>query len=88
MDYTALLASREVKDLRPEGDIILEGQYREAYDAMLDAHNAGLYVGLIGPVGAGSSARVLPGCAVGLEDRTLTATIAPTPMIAQNHHFL
>ena len=56
MDYTALLASREVKDLRPEGDIILEGQYREAYDAMLDAHNAGLYVGLIGPVGAGKTA--------------------------------
>jgi len=55
-DYTALLASKEVKDLRAEGDIILEGQYRDAYDALTDAHNAGLYAGLIGPVGSGKTA--------------------------------
>lgn len=55
-DYTALLASKEVKDLRSTSDIVLEGQYKEAYDAMTDAHNAGLYVGLIGPVGAGKTA--------------------------------
>lgn len=55
-DYTALLASKEVKDLRSTSDIVLEGQYKDAYDAMTDAHNAGLYVGLIGPVGAGKTA--------------------------------
>jgi MoxR-like ATPase len=45
-----------VKDLRADSEIILEGQYKDAYDAMTDAHNAGLYVGLIGPVGAGKTA--------------------------------
>jgi MoxR-like ATPase len=55
-DYTALLASKEVKDLRSESEIVLEGQYKEAYDAMMDAYHAGLYVGLIGPVGSGKTA--------------------------------
>jgi len=55
-DYTALLASKEVKDLRSDTEIVLEGQYRDAYDAMTDAHNAGLYVGIIGPMGAGKTA--------------------------------
>jgi len=55
-DYKALLAAKEVKDLRADSEIVLEGQYKDAYDAMTDAHNAGLYVGLIGPVGAGKTA--------------------------------
>jgi MoxR-like ATPase len=55
-DYAKLLAEREVKDLRSSTSIVLEGQYQEAYDAMLDAHNAGLFVGLIGPVGSGKTA--------------------------------
>jgi len=55
-DYTALLESKKVTDLRPDSDIILEGQYKEAYEAMLDAYHAGLYVGLIGPVGSGKTA--------------------------------
>lgn len=55
-DYTALLESTQVKDLKQEADIILEGQYKDAYDAMMDAYHAGLYVGLIGPVGAGKTA--------------------------------
>jgi MoxR-like ATPase len=55
-DYTKLLESKQVTDLRADADIVLEGQYRDAYDAMLDAYHAGLYVGLIGPVGAGKTA--------------------------------
>ncbi len=55
-DYTALLESKIVKNLHQDSDIILEGQYKEAYDAMLDAYHAGLYVGLIGPVGSGKTA--------------------------------
>ena len=55
-DYAKLMADKEVKDLRESKPIILEGQYKEAYDAMLDAYNAGLYVGLIGPVGSGKTA--------------------------------
>ncbi|MGC4119422.1 MAG: MoxR family ATPase [Myxococcales bacterium] len=55
-DHARLLAEREVKDLKSETPIVLEGQYREAYDAMLDAYHAGLYVGLIGPVGSGKTA--------------------------------
>lgn len=34
----------------------MEGQYKYAYDAMLDAYNAGLFVGLVGPVGCGKTA--------------------------------
>jgi MoxR-like ATPase len=56
IDPTQLLADSEVKDLKQDTPIILEGQYQEAYDAMLDAYHAGLYVGLIGPVGSGKTA--------------------------------
>jgi MoxR-like ATPase len=56
MDLVNLLRSKEVETLLPEGDIVLEGQYRDAYDAMLDAYHAGLYAGLVGPVGAGKTA--------------------------------
>ena len=56
MDTLELLESSKITDLSDKSEMILEGQYREAYDAMLDAHNAGLYVGLIGPVGAGKTA--------------------------------
>ncbi len=55
-DYTKLLESKQVTDLKPDADIVLEGQYKDAYDAMLDAYHAGLYVGLIGPVGSGKTA--------------------------------
>jgi MoxR-like ATPase len=51
-----LLAAKEIKDLRQDTQIVLEGQYKEAYDAMVDAYNADLYVGLIGPVGSGKTA--------------------------------
>lgn len=56
LDPLDLLARSEVADLAQSTPIILEGQYREAYDAMLDAYHAGLYVGLIGPVGSGKTA--------------------------------
>ena len=56
MDHAKLLESKEVTDLRADAPIILEGQYKEAYDAMNDAYNAGLYAGLIGPVGSGKTA--------------------------------
>jgi MoxR-like ATPase len=56
IDYTALLESKQVSDLKQESDIVLEGQYKDAYDAMIDAYHANLYVGLIGPVGSGKTA--------------------------------
>lgn len=56
MDTLALLSSAKIDDPGGDADLVLEGQYREAYDAMTDAYNAGLYVGLIGPVGAGKTA--------------------------------
>jgi MoxR-like ATPase len=55
-DHSSLLDSKQVTDMRSDTDIVLEGQYRDAYDAMLDAYHAGLYVGLIGPVGSGKTA--------------------------------
>jgi MoxR-like ATPase len=51
-----LLAAAKIETLDNPADILLEGQYKVAYDAMMDAHNAGLYVGLIGPVGSGKTA--------------------------------
>ena len=42
IDYTALLESRQVSDLKQEADIVLEGQYKDAYDAMMDAYHANL----------------------------------------------
>jgi MoxR-like ATPase len=56
VDALELLQSSRVESLAASESILLEGQYRAAYDAMLDAHNAGLYVGLIGPVGSGKTA--------------------------------
>lgn len=56
VDPLALLNAAEVTDLTSSTELVLEGQYLEAYEAMLDAHNAGLYVGLIGPVGSGKTA--------------------------------
>ena len=54
-DIVQLLKSRESKTLVSEQEIVLEGSYKDAYDAMVDAANAGLYVGLIGPVGTGKT---------------------------------
>ncbi len=56
IDSLALLQSAKLESVNEESNLILEGQYREAYDTMVDAHNAGLYVGLIGPVGSGKTA--------------------------------
>lgn len=56
-DLAKLLNSAEINNEKAgPGKVILEGQYLEAYEAMQDAANAGLYVGLIGPVGAGKTA--------------------------------
>lgn len=55
-DPIALMNDALLTDVSGSSELVLEGQYREAYDAMLDAHNAGLYVGLIGPVGSGKTA--------------------------------
>jgi MoxR-like ATPase len=55
-DFVALLESKKISDIREDINIVLEGQYKTAYDAMLDAHAAGLYVGLVGPVGCGKTA--------------------------------
>ncbi|HZZ77653.1 MAG TPA: MoxR family ATPase [Gemmataceae bacterium] len=55
-NYTQLLESKQLTDVKSEQDIVLEGQYKDAYDAMMDAYHANLYVGLIGPVGSGKTA--------------------------------
>ncbi len=55
VDSLKLLEQAKIEKIQPDMDIILDGQYQEAYNAMLDAHNAGLYVGMIGPVGSGKT---------------------------------
>ncbi|MFB0562093.1 MAG: AAA family ATPase [Candidatus Lokiarchaeia archaeon] len=39
-----------------EEQLIIEDQYEMAYEGIMDAYNAGLYAGLIGPVGVGKTA--------------------------------
>lgn len=56
IDTLELLAKAKLETHDKPAKIILDGQYREAYDAMSDAYHAGLYVGLIGPVGSGKTA--------------------------------
>jgi len=56
IDIVDLLNSKEIDSHAPQTEMILEVQYREAYETMQDACNAGLYVGLIGPVGSGKTA--------------------------------
>ncbi len=56
LDTLKLLQDNKVENLHSDSALILEGQYQDAYNAMLDAHNAQLYVGLIGPVGSGKTA--------------------------------
>ena len=53
---TQLLKTKQSTTLHSEINLVLEDQYKKAYDSMMDAYNAGLFVGLIGPVGAGKTA--------------------------------
>ncbi len=56
LNTTELLEQAKITNISSDANIILEGQYQEAYDSMLDAYHASLYVGLIGPVGSGKTA--------------------------------
>jgi len=55
-EFAKLMESKKIEDIRENVNIVLEGQYEYAYNAMLDAYNAGLFVGLVGPVGCGKTA--------------------------------
>lgn len=55
-DFAQLVKSKTIKDIKEDINLVLEGQYKDAFDAMMDAYNAGLYVGLVGPVGCGKTA--------------------------------
>ncbi len=55
IDTIKLLNESKLESLESESGIILDGQYQEAYDAMTDAHNSKLYIGMIGPVGSGKT---------------------------------
>jgi MoxR-like ATPase len=55
-DFARLVQEKRIPNVREEIKLVLEDQYKEAYDAMMDAYNAGLFVGLVGPVGCGKTA--------------------------------
>ena len=55
-EFSDLIESRKIVDIKEDINIVLEGQYKYAYEAMIDAYNAGLFVGLVGPVGCGKTA--------------------------------
>ncbi|MHA1639185.1 MAG: AAA family ATPase [Candidatus Heimdallarchaeota archaeon] len=47
----SIISSEETEKI----DLVLEGQYKMAFEGIMDAYNAGLYAGLIGPVGVGKT---------------------------------
>ncbi|MHA1239552.1 MAG: AAA family ATPase [Promethearchaeota archaeon] len=55
-EFTKLMKSKTIIDIKEEINLVMEGQYKDAYDAMTDAYNAGLFVGIVGPVGCGKTA--------------------------------
>ena len=55
-EFSKLMESKKILDIKEDVNLVLEGQYKTAYDAMTDAYNAGLFVGLVGPVGCGKTA--------------------------------
>jgi MoxR-like ATPase len=55
-EFSKLIQESKIEDIREDINLVLEGQYKYAYEAMLDAYNAGLFVGLVGPVGCGKTA--------------------------------
>lgn len=55
-EFTKLMEKSKIDDIREEINLVLEGQYKYAYEAMMDSYNAGLFVGLVGPVGCGKTA--------------------------------
>jgi len=54
-EFVALMESRKIDDIKEDVNIVIEGQYKYAYEAMMDAYNAGLFVGLVGPGGCGKT---------------------------------
>ncbi len=55
-NFSELMEKSKIIDIRENINLVLEGQYLYAYEAMMDAYNAGLFVGLVGPVGCGKTA--------------------------------
>jgi MoxR-like ATPase len=55
-EFSKLIDESKIEDIREDIKLVLEGQYKYAYEAMTDAYNAGLFVGLVGPVGCGKTA--------------------------------
>lgn len=55
-EFGRLMEQKKIAEIREDINLVIEGQYKYAYDAMMDAYNAGLFVGLVGPVGCGKTA--------------------------------
>lgn len=55
-EFAELMESKKIVDIKEDINLVLEGQYKYAYEAMTDAYNAGLFVGIVGPVGCGKTA--------------------------------
>ncbi len=55
-DFKEKFQNHQISEENVQIPLILEGQYQRAYDTLLDAYNAGLYAGIVGPVGSGKTA--------------------------------
>ncbi len=56
-DFLTLLKQKQIgaRERKEEVKIVLEGQYKVAYEILLDAYNAGLHACLVGPPGTGKT---------------------------------
>ena len=55
-EFKKKFTDHQISDEDVQIPLILEGQYQRAYDTLTDAYNAGLYAGIVGPVGSGKTA--------------------------------
>jgi MoxR-like ATPase len=87
LDYSAFKDAFEKHKITQEKEpieLLLEDQYKEAYDILEDAYNSGLYVGIVGPVGCGKTAltrKFAYDHAIGFSWLTFSDLIRPATLI-------
>ncbi|MHA1522297.1 MAG: AAA family ATPase [Promethearchaeota archaeon] len=55
-EFKTKFEQHQITEETTKTPLIMEGQYQRAYENLLDAYHAGLYAGIVGPVGSGKTA--------------------------------
>ena len=54
-EFQELFKQHQITNETESIELLMEEQYKEAYQVLEDAYNARLYVGIVGPVGVGKT---------------------------------